>query len=197
MKSNGFQGEINIIKNDDRTDQEQFDIGLNYRIKNINAFNFKIYGKYLLCSNKPSTKIFLLEAFKEKTPPLDSKLFSIIHATFYISPSALIGNGVIIEAMACIAPYAELGKGVLISRTSTVGHQTKIGNWSTISPGVTIAGKVKIGESVMIGPGTTVFFRTSIGNNTIIGDGSVVWQDVPEGVIAYGNPCRVTRKIKK
>ena len=77
-----------------------------------------------------------------------------------------------------------------------MGHHTKIRNWSTINPGVTIAGAVKIGESVMIGPGSTVFSRISIGNNTIIGGGSVVTKDIPEGVIAYGNPCKVIREIK-
>ena len=194
--SNGFKGKINIIKNDDRTDMEQFDSGMNYKVFNIKDFCPKENRKYFLCSNKPSTKILLLEVFSEKIPQLELKLLPLIHATSYISPSAIIEKGIVLEAMACIAPYAELGKGVFISRTSTVGHHTKIGNWSTISPGVTIAGKIKIGESVTIGPGSTIFSRTSIGNNTIIGGGSVVTKDIPEGVIAYGNPCKVIREIK-
>lgn len=35
----------------------------------------------------------------------------------------------------------------------------------------------------------------TIGDNTIIGGGSVVTKDIPSGVIAAGNPCRVIRKI--
>ena len=34
-----------------------------------------------------------------------------------------------------------------------------------------------------------------IGNNSIIGAGSVVTKDIPEGVIAVGNPCRILRKV--
>ena len=34
-----------------------------------------------------------------------------------------------------------------------------------------------------------------IGKDSIIGAGSVVTKDIPEGVIAFGNPCRVQRKI--
>lgn len=37
----------------------------------------------------------------------------------------------------------------------------------------------------------------SIGSNTVIGAGSVVNRDIPDGVIAVGNPCRVLRKITK
>ena len=35
----------------------------------------------------------------------------------------------------------------------------------------------------------------TIGENSIIGAGSVVTHDIPAGVIAAGNPCRVIRKI--
>ena len=41
----------------------------------------------------------------------------------------------------------------------------------------------------MINPGVT------IGNNVVIGSGSVVTKDIPDGVVAAGNPCRVIRKI--
>jgi galactoside O-acetyltransferase len=35
----------------------------------------------------------------------------------------------------------------------------------------------------------------SIGDNTIIGAGSVVTRSIPKGIIAYGNPCRIIRKV--
>ena len=54
---------------------------------------------------------------------------------------------------------------------------------------VTIGDRVWIGGSVVIVPGV------HIGNDTVIGAGSVVTKDIPDGVIAAGNPCRVIRKI--
>lgn len=54
---------------------------------------------------------------------------------------------------------------------------------------VTIGSDVWIGGNVVINPGVT------IGNNVVIGSGSVVTKDVPDGVIAAGNPCRVIRAI--
>lgn len=39
------------------------------------------------------------------------------------------------------------------------------------------------------------FVRGTIGDNTVIGAGSVVTKSMPANVIAYGNPCRVQRRI--
>ena len=54
---------------------------------------------------------------------------------------------------------------------------------------------VTIGDNVWIGGGVNICPGVSIGNNTIIGAGAVVTKDIPENVIAGGNPCRVIRKI--
>lgn len=54
---------------------------------------------------------------------------------------------------------------------------------------VTIGDYVWITANVIIMPGVT------IGSNTVIGAGSVVTKDIPSGVFAAGNPCRVIKKI--
>ena len=54
---------------------------------------------------------------------------------------------------------------------------------------VTIGSDVWIGGNVVINPGVT------IGNNVVIGSGSVVTKDIPDRVIAAGNPCRIVREI--
>lgn len=53
---------------------------------------------------------------------------------------------------------------------------------------VTIGDNVWIGGSAVIMPGVT------IGNNTVIGAGSVVTKDIPDNVIAHGNPCRIVKE---
>lgn len=47
----------------------------------------------------------------------------------------------------------------------------------------------------MVGANSTICGGVTIGEGSIIGAGSVVNKDIPEGVIAVGNPCRVLRKI--
>lgn len=56
---------------------------------------------------------------------------------------------------------------------------------------------VTIGENVWIGAGAVILPGVRIGKNSVIGAGSVVTRDVPENVLAVGNPCHVVREIGK
>lgn len=54
---------------------------------------------------------------------------------------------------------------------------------------------VEIGSDVWVGGGALILPGVRIGSRTIIGAGSVVTRDIPDGVLAAGNPCRVIREI--
>ena len=54
---------------------------------------------------------------------------------------------------------------------------------------------ITIGSNVWIGGGSIVLPGIQIGDNAVIGAGSVVTKDIPAGVLAAGNPCRVIREI--
>ena len=54
---------------------------------------------------------------------------------------------------------------------------------------------IKIGDHCWIASNATILPGVTIGKNSIIGAGSVVTHDIPEGVIAVGNPARILRKI--
>lgn len=54
---------------------------------------------------------------------------------------------------------------------------------------------IHVGSNVWIGGGTVVLPGAKIGNNVVIGAGSVVTGEIPDNVIAFGNPCRVHRPI--
>lgn len=55
--------------------------------------------------------------------------------------------------------------------------------------------EVTIGDNVWIGGNTVILPGVHIGSNTVIGAGSVVTKDIPDWVIAGGNPCKVIRRI--
>lgn len=61
--------------------------------------------------------------------------------------------------------------------------------------GLEYAYPITVGDNVWIGASVTVLPGVTIGSNTVIGAGSVVNRDIPDGVIAVGNPCRVIRNI--
>ena len=54
---------------------------------------------------------------------------------------------------------------------------------------------VTIGDNVWIGGNAVILPRVTIGNNVVIGAGSIVAKDIPDNVIATGNPCKIIREI--
>lgn len=54
---------------------------------------------------------------------------------------------------------------------------------------------VRIGEDCWLGAGVVVLPGVTIGRGSVIGAGSVVTKDIPENVVAFGNPCRVVRTV--
>ena len=55
---------------------------------------------------------------------------------------------------------------------------------------------VTIGADVWVGGGAIILPGVTIGSRSVIGAGSIVTRDVPDGVFAAGNPCRVIRAIQ-
>ncbi len=61
--------------------------------------------------------------------------------------------------------------------------------------GKEFAKPVTIGNNVWVGGGTIICPGVKIGDNVTIGAGSVVTKDIPDNVVAVGNPCRVIKRI--
>jgi maltose O-acetyltransferase len=90
--------------------------------------------------------------------------------------------------------------------------EVRIGDYSLFGPGAQIltplhpfnAGlrrerelgrPIEIGADVWVGGGALILAGVHVGSRAIIGAGSVVTRDIPDGVFAAGNPCRVIRNI--
>ena len=74
----------------------------------------------------------------------------------------------------------------------TAGHPVSI---TERNQGLEYAKPITVGNNVWLGGGVTVLPGVTIGDNVTIGAGSVVTRDIPDNVIAVGNPCRVCRKL--
>ena len=61
--------------------------------------------------------------------------------------------------------------------------------------GIEYARPIVVGDNVWIGAGAKILPGVTIGSNSVIGAGSIVTKDIPEGVLAFGNPCRVQRRL--
>lgn len=61
--------------------------------------------------------------------------------------------------------------------------------------GLEYAYPITVGDNVWFGGGVQVMPGVTIGSNVVIGGGSVVTHDIPDNVIAVGNPCKILREI--
>nr|WP_313779654.1 sugar O-acetyltransferase [Allomuricauda onchidii] len=102
----------------------------------------------------------------------------------------LDNNKIIIGKNGLIAPYVQI---------YTTDHPLKvseriIGNGNQTRY-LTSTKPVKIGDNVWIGGNSVIFPGVTIGNNVTIGAGSVVTKNIPDNVLAFGNPCKVKKKL--
>lgn len=123
----------------------------------------------------------------------EDRFIPLIHPSSVIAHGLTAGIGLHISPLSVIAPYCTFGRFVVINRQVNVGHHTVLQDYVSVNPGVTISGICEIGERTTIGAGATILDKIKIGRDTIIGAGSVVTKDIPDGVIAYGNPAKVIR----
>jgi sugar O-acyltransferase (sialic acid O-acetyltransferase NeuD family) len=142
---------------------------------------------------KPGVKKMVYNFFQDHCSVHKEHYISLVHPSSVIASTVQMGSACFIEPGTIIASFASLGFGVLINRGSTIGHHTVLGNFVCINPGVHVAGHCYIGEGTEIGIGAVLFDHIAIGSNSIIGAGSVVTKDVPDNVVAWGNPCKVIK----
>lgn len=116
-----------------------------------------------------------------------------IHPSAVVSPHSSIGEGSVVMQGAIIQSGSLIGKHVIINTQASIDHDCKIADFVHIAPGSILSGNVEVGECSWIGVGVCIKNGMTIGKNCIIGAGSVVVKDIPDNVVAFGNPCKVMR----
>jgi sugar O-acyltransferase (sialic acid O-acetyltransferase NeuD family) len=132
---------------------------------------------------------------RERLDYFEPKLVNIIDPSSIVSEYAVLGSGVIVSEQVIISTRSIVSDNVSINRQSIIGHDVLIGQDSAISSQVNLGGNVQVGNGTFIGMGAKIRERVAIGNHCVVGMGSVVMNDVPDGVLALGNPARVIKKI--
>jgi maltose O-acetyltransferase len=88
-----------------------------------------------------------------------------------------------------IGDDVQIGPGVqLLTATHPLDAASRRERWESAQP-------IAIGDGAWLGGGAIVCPGVTIGEEAVIGAGSVVTRDIPPGVLAVGNPCRVVREL--
>lgn len=127
-----------------------------------------------------------LEAAGFETP-------NVLDKSSVVSRYALLGKGIFAGKNSVINAGASVGDGAIINTCVIVEHDGVVGRFAHISSACVLCGNVHIGESTHIGAGTVIRQGLTIGRDTTIGIGSVVTSSMPDGVIAFGSPCKVVK----
>lgn len=115
---------------------------------------------------------------------------TVVHPSAVISPSAHLGEGVVIMARAVIGTEAEIGDFAIINTSASLDHDNIIGAAAHIAPGCALAGNISVGERTLVGVGSAVRPGVTIGADVVVGAGSAVVNDIPAGAIVVGAPAR-------
>ena len=146
---------------------------------------------------------------------------SVIYAGTTIGNHFRTGHGVLVREGNIIGDNVSIGSHTVIERDNRIGNDARIHSNCFIPEFVIIEDKVWIGPSVTIlnvlhppcprfedcarsvhikrnakiGGNVTIGPRVTIGRNSLVGMGSVVTTDIPDNVLAFGNPARVASSL--
>ena len=163
-------------------------------------FSYPFFGKYDKGIKKDVGVIIGIgsNAIREKVAQNIKHSFSkVIHPSAKIDKTVEISEGTVVFHDAIIQVDSKIGKHCIINTGSSIDHDGCIGDFVHIAPQVTICGSVTVGDNTLIGANSTVIPNLSIGQNCVIGAGSVVVNDLPDNVVAVGNPAKIIKKNER
>lgn len=182
-----------------------------YRWKEIVFIDDKLFGSQ--CNGLP---VYCFEDVVDKFPELEVvvgigepeirgvlyrklkdnsvSLATILHPGVYVDDTTRIGEGVVVCEGALLSCNVIIGNNVYLQPYATIGHDSTIGDHSLIGRGTSINGTSKIGERVCFGFNSGTKENLNIGNDVICSAGAIVFRDLPDEVIAVGNPARIVKK---
>ncbi len=183
-----------------KTDWEKMQAGEIYNDFDKDLFNRRVEAKKLFREYNKTD-----DDETEKRLDLMRRLFKSVGKNVWIEPdfrcefgkNIVIGNDVYIN-FGCVildCGNVKIGNQVLIGPNVGIYDANHALDAQERMDGALIPGNINIGNRVWIGGGTIILPNVTIGDDTVIGAGSIVTHDIPSGVVAVGNPCRVLRKL--
>lgn len=145
----------------------------------------------VITPDSPQVRIRLFEYYSS----IGFSFASIISPFARISPHAILGKGVVIQAGVNISSVVCLKDFVKLNVNSNIMHDSIIDSFSTVAPDAVVLGRVRIGKGVYIGANATVLPELQIVDHVTVGAGAVVTHSLlGNGKVYAGVPARILGK---
>ncbi|MCR4762235.1 MAG: acetyltransferase [Lachnospiraceae bacterium] len=140
--------------------------------------------EFLIASGEPD----LRREYYERITGDGFHLTTLIHPEAEVSPTAVLGDGIIALRGCVINHHAQVGTNTCLMINSVIGHDSVIAPHCQISTFVSIGGHCSVGECTFFGLQASLRDTVSVGRYVIVGEGTHVLKAVQDEVVVMGNP---------
>ena len=178
------------------SDNLSFFFDQEFKDAKVNGFNVIRYSSGINTQESVVVSIGDNKVRRRVVDSISHNFTTVTHVSSLINVVCEIGIGSQIMHGAIVQIGTFVGSHVLINTSASIDHDCQIGNFVHVAPNCTLCGNVEVGEGTLIGAGTTIIPGIKIGKWSIIGAGSVVVNNIPDNVIAFGNPAKIIKEIE-
>ena len=118
---------------------------------------------------------------------------TIIHPSAIPCEGSILREGSFIAAGAVVGVGATVGPFAIVNTHASLDHHASLGDFASLSPMAATGGRAVIGPGTVVGMGAMVHQNVRIGSDTVLGSLSLANCDLPDRVVACGNPARVIK----
>jgi sugar O-acyltransferase (sialic acid O-acetyltransferase NeuD family) len=115
---------------------------------------------------------------------------TVIHARAWVSPTAVLGRGVVVLAGAEINTGAVIGDHCVINTGATIEHDVRLRSFTQVGPGATVGGGAVVEDHSYLGLGCCVRDHVTIGHHVTVAMGAVVVGPIPAEDVVMGVPAK-------
>ena len=119
---------------------------------------------------------------------------TLIHPEVYIPKTTVVGKGTTIQYGCFVSCNVVIEDHVFVQPQVNVGHDDHLKTGCILSGMANLGGKVTVGKYSYVGLSAAIKQGVSIGDYSVVGMYSAVYKDIPDRMIAMGNPARPMKR---